>query len=546
MKTNLKSSTAVLLMCIFLFLTDVHSANSPSLYVIYDSSNSMWGVLPDKKRKYEAAQSAMDTLMRHHSEDQTIALRIYGHRHKSDCTDSELVVPFGQDKETAKQMVQRVTEVRPKGKTPIHRSLTAALKDFGNRSGSIILISDGIESCDADPCELVREWQNQGVTIKVHVVGLGLKGKERTAMQCIAEASGTHYHDAYSAGELAESLLEVAAESEAIAPGDVKPAVQDTLPDFKLVVTTEDGVRQRGLGKLVPVEGGAPIPVETFQRYTPPPGDYTLIAGVAVLGKQAFQPVSTPVTVEVQGRTVGTVNAVRPPQVNAVFSMEGDALRASVVTVYREGKKIGSFKGDESAFVPIGTLEFKAKPGGTSNIMSVTETFAAGDNKTISFNAATEVHVTIVAKASSTGEVIKSKPNVKLLQGGSVVSTLNSHSGGLAIPGQYRINIDDGLNSFEQNIEVTADRTQAHSLTIPTGTVKVSYQDATGQAEKDKRVFFKRLTDGRRSVRQSGQPIALVPGNYEINGHPKKAGYPSQLIEIKDETAVEVILQRPE
>ena len=64
------------------------------VYVIYDSSNSMWGELPDKSRKYEAARTAMRELAGQDFGERDVALRMYGHRRKDDCTDSELVVPL--------------------------------------------------------------------------------------------------------------------------------------------------------------------------------------------------------------------------------------------------------------------------------------------------------------------------------------------------------------------------------------------------------------------------------------------------------------------
>mgnify|MGYP001066788994 CR=1 FL=1 len=75
----------------------------------------------------------------------------------------------------------------------------AAQEDFGDREGDILLISDGIETCDPDPCDLVQDWHDSGIDIRVHVVGLGLTDMARGAMQCIADASGTTYLDAQSA-----------------------------------------------------------------------------------------------------------------------------------------------------------------------------------------------------------------------------------------------------------------------------------------------------------------------------------------------------------
>ena len=133
--------------------------DAPGVYIIYDSSNSMWGELPDGSRKYEAARLAMEELVQQDFDSSDVALRMYGHRRKDDCSDSELVLGFGDPARNRNEIIGAMTAVRPTGRTPIDLSLRQALEDFGNRSGSIILISDGIESCNADPCALVRAWR---------------------------------------------------------------------------------------------------------------------------------------------------------------------------------------------------------------------------------------------------------------------------------------------------------------------------------------------------------------------------------------------------
>ena len=276
-----------------LFLIAAPLAAQDRVYVIYDSSNSMWGALPDKTRKYEAARAALTTLVTDGSGMRDIALRMYGHRRKDDCSDSELVVPFGDQAENRDAIVAAMSAVRPTGRTPIDRSLRAALADFGGKSGAIILISDGIESCDADPCALVRSWKDKDIAISVHVVGLGLRGKERAAMECIAQAAGTQYRDAFSSRELAESL-EQAVASGRIAPGQPDPAPQATGPDLALVIRTPDGAAQAGHGVLRPLAGGAPIPIKTFALHTPPPGEYVFTGGITVLGGRDTCPANTP------------------------------------------------------------------------------------------------------------------------------------------------------------------------------------------------------------------------------------------------------------
>ena len=64
------------------------------LLIAYDSSNSMWGELEDKSRKYEAGRTALSAFLETDLSDREIGFRAYGHRDKTDCRDSELIVPF--------------------------------------------------------------------------------------------------------------------------------------------------------------------------------------------------------------------------------------------------------------------------------------------------------------------------------------------------------------------------------------------------------------------------------------------------------------------
>ena len=186
-------------------------ANDPpkGLYVIYDSSNSMWAEMPDGGRRYETARDVLQKFLTQDFGVRDIALRVYGHRRADDCSDTELVLPFGPAAGREDQISALVTALRPKGRTPIDLSLRQALTDFGTRSGDILLISDGIESCNADPCALMREWREKNIAVQVHVVGFGVSEKEKASLQCIAAAAGTDFFEANSAAELTAGLSEV-------------------------------------------------------------------------------------------------------------------------------------------------------------------------------------------------------------------------------------------------------------------------------------------------------------------------------------------------
>jgi Ca-activated chloride channel family protein len=179
------------------------------IYIIFDGSGSMWQKLSNQTFKIETAKQVLQEFVSGDFTGFEVALRVYGHRRKADCRDSELAIPFSAPQTVISQLSSFMGEINPTGKTPITYSFREALKDFGERSGEIILISDGIETCDEDPCALMREWRETNVRIRVHVVGLGLDEKSRDTIRCISEAAGTEYYDANSAPELADGLKKI-------------------------------------------------------------------------------------------------------------------------------------------------------------------------------------------------------------------------------------------------------------------------------------------------------------------------------------------------
>jgi Ca-activated chloride channel family protein len=130
---------------------DADSSASRPLSIIFDGSNSMWGELPDASRKIEVAKEVFADLDPTLFENREVSLRIYGHRRAGDCSDIELAVPLAPAARALATMAERIDGVTPRGKTPITRSLQAARDDLGDREGDILLISDGIETCDPDP-----------------------------------------------------------------------------------------------------------------------------------------------------------------------------------------------------------------------------------------------------------------------------------------------------------------------------------------------------------------------------------------------------------
>ena len=369
-------------------LAAAQQENPNGIYIIFDASGSMWEKLPDQMFRIDAAKKVLLEFVSGDFEGYQLAMRVYGHRTKGDCKDSELVVPFGPPKEAAEGANRFMKDLNPLGMTPITYSLTEALKDFGDRHGEIILISDGIESCNADPCALIREWRAKDVKIKVHVVGLGLDEKSKGALRCISEAAGTEYHDASSASQLKEELAKI--QEQAIAGG------------FHLKGKDREGQEVRVRGNLSQ-KGKESIQVSSGLRYQVEPGQYTLTAGMMTENGNLYRAVTKMVDVADKTGTRVEVQVETPPSARVKF-MDGDTeLPASgLVYAFQGGKEQFHFRAIDTVYVDEGAYEFRPDPSNRGELV-MSESFAAGDRKEIVFRFAHTVKVTVKMTASGSG-----------------------------------------------------------------------------------------------------------------------------------------------
>ena len=84
----------------------------------------------------------------------------------------------------------------PKGKTPISDAVRQAAENlrYTEEKATVILITDGLETCDADPCAVATELEKAGVDFTAHVVGFGLSSEEGQQVACLAENTGGTVH----------------------------------------------------------------------------------------------------------------------------------------------------------------------------------------------------------------------------------------------------------------------------------------------------------------------------------------------------------------
>ncbi len=157
---------------------------------IFDASQSMSGTWESDNKMNIARNILIDLVDSLQKIDNVeMALRIYGHQSPvppQDCSDTRLEVPFAP--ENASRIRQKLKFITPKGTTPIAHSLFLAQGDFpecNDCRNIILLITDGIEACDGDPCAVSLELQKKGIVLKPFIIGIGLDPGFHESFDCL-------------------------------------------------------------------------------------------------------------------------------------------------------------------------------------------------------------------------------------------------------------------------------------------------------------------------------------------------------------------------
>ncbi len=171
---------------------------------VFDASQSMYGRWQSDTKFSIASRlfiNILDSLK--NVRNLQVALRVFGHQKQfppQDCSDTKLEVPFAPDNFSRIKHVLKT--IVPKGTTPIAGSLQQAENDFpscDNCRNIIILITDGMEECNGDPCLVSHDLQVRGIILKPFIIGIGKNFAE--SFDCV----GT-YFDATNEKEFTHAL----------------------------------------------------------------------------------------------------------------------------------------------------------------------------------------------------------------------------------------------------------------------------------------------------------------------------------------------------
>lgn len=184
-----------------------------NIALILDASGSMRALLEPGRSRMAIARDAVIQVARDLPEGTNTSLWVYGHRlgqedQAASCRDIENVLPLSPiDPEQYEAVVRGINAI---GYTPLAASLelaAASLPPGGNNT--IILLSDGEETCGGDPCAVAEALAAANINLVVHTVGFVVEDLARSQLECIASVARGEYYDAQDASQLTEALSEI-------------------------------------------------------------------------------------------------------------------------------------------------------------------------------------------------------------------------------------------------------------------------------------------------------------------------------------------------
>lgn len=157
--------------------------------LVFDGSNSMWEEI-NGAHKIDIAKDSIDVLLDEWPPSEPLGLVAYGHREARSCTDIEVLAAPGS---TFGQIKRAVNSLAPQGRTPLTGALISASRTLINGDGddpTLIVLTDGVETCNQDPCEVARILKQNRTDFVAHVIGFELSVPDQNMVACIAERTG--------------------------------------------------------------------------------------------------------------------------------------------------------------------------------------------------------------------------------------------------------------------------------------------------------------------------------------------------------------------
>lgn len=150
-----------------------------------------------------------------------LGLIIYGPGAKAACQNID--VRFAPMPLAADPIIDAINALQPDGETPLTEAVRRAAEvlDHKERPATVVLVTDGKETCGGAPCELAAKLAADSADLTIHVIGFKVRSEYFTwdsqgdahrygftVSRCLADQTGGTYVDTETVDELIDALRE--------------------------------------------------------------------------------------------------------------------------------------------------------------------------------------------------------------------------------------------------------------------------------------------------------------------------------------------------
>jgi len=193
--------------------------------LVFDGSGSMaeMGFNQINEPRIFEARRAVSEVLPQVASLRRIGLVIYGPKGTASADQcSGIDLRFKPRSDAAQEIISAINGLQPEGRTALTSAvkLAAETLDFRNRAGTVVLVTDGKETCGGQTCALASELRGIGAALTIHVIGFKVRGEHFgwqsqgdtdysnsvSVTRCLADENGGEYVNAETVDELIAAM----------------------------------------------------------------------------------------------------------------------------------------------------------------------------------------------------------------------------------------------------------------------------------------------------------------------------------------------------
>lgn len=202
------------ILLLLLLITPVFADQDKETLIILDQSASMLDKY-NESSKIDYAKKAVKTVLNSIPQNERVGLRTVG-VHPVVMSQMIFKNPNALCEATAllnsiqannhQNIISSLPNIMPSGASPLQYTLQLAIRnDFNLNTPKkhIILITDGYENCDGDPCMYIRREMMRRSDLKIDVVAIGVSNEEKNLLSCLSNATNGKFLDVNTSADIA-------------------------------------------------------------------------------------------------------------------------------------------------------------------------------------------------------------------------------------------------------------------------------------------------------------------------------------------------------